>query len=93
MIIIVKKRYYLEGSKLLGIDNLLNETANTVGDGDDLVDGVAHFIKKNKTEEEQARIDEKCEDFKAAGKIAKGGLKWIALGVVVAAGLKILAKK
>jgi len=58
-----------------------------------IVDGVAHFIKKNKTEEEREKIDEKSDDFKAAGKIVKGGVKWATLMLGVAVAFKFLTKK
>lgn len=76
-----------------GFENLLNDAAETIGGGDDFFDGVAHFAKKNKSEEEKTRIDEKNEDYKAAGKIAKGGLKGVALLLGLAVTVKYLLKK
>jgi hypothetical protein len=75
-----------------GLENILNDTAEKI-DGDDLIDGVSHFAKKNKTDEEKAKIDERSEDFKAAGKIAKGGLKGLMLLLGLVATVKFLTKK
>ena len=75
-----------------GIGNLLNDAAETIGDGDDFFDGVAHFFKKNKSEEEKEKIDEKSNDFKAAGKIARGTLKGAALLLTVGLLVKLVKK-
>jgi len=75
-----------------GIGNLLNDAAETIGNGDDFFDGIAHFAKKNKTEEEKAKIDEQNEDFKAAGKIVKGALKGTTLLLGAALLIKLIKK-
>ena len=75
-----------------GLENILVDTAEKI-DGDDLIDGVSHFIKKNKTDEEKAKIDERSEDYKAAAKIAKGGIKGLILFLGLAATVKFLTKK
>jgi hypothetical protein len=72
---------------------LLNEAAETIGGNDDFFDGVAHFAKKNKTDEEIARIEEKVEDSKAIGKIVRGTLKYGTLALGLAVALKYLFKK
>jgi len=76
-----------------GFGNLLNDAAETIGSGDDFFDGIAHFAKKSKSDEEKAKIDEKAEDFKAAGKVAKGGLKGLTLLLGLAVAVKYLTKK
>jgi hypothetical protein len=75
------------------LGSLLNDAAETVGGSEDFFDGVAHFAKKNKSDEEKAQIDEKSEDFKAVGKIAKGGLKGLTLLLGFAVAVKYLLKK
>ena len=75
-----------------GLGNLLNNAAETIGDGDDFGDGIAHFAKKNKTEEEKAKINEKSEDFKAAGKIVKGALQWLTLSLGATLLVKLIKK-
>lgn len=74
------------------LGNLLNDAAETIGDGDDFFDGVAHFFKKNKSEEQKAKIDERSDDFKAAGKIARGTLKSAALLLTVGLLFKLVKK-
>lgn len=76
-----------------GFGNVLNDAAETIGGGDDFIDGITHFAKKDKSDEERAKIDEAGEDFKAIGKIVKGGLKWITMGVGVVVAVKFLVKK
>jgi hypothetical protein len=78
-----------------GLGNILNDAAETINGsgGDDFVDGIAHFAKKGKTDDEKAKIDETSEDFKAAGKIVKGGIKWGTLVLALAVGVKYLVKK
>jgi len=76
--------------KNASVEGLLNNTAETIGGSDDLVDGIAHFVKKNKTEEGRKKIDERSDNFKAAGKIVKGGLGWAALGIGLVVALKLL---
>ena len=75
-----------------GLGNLLNDAEETIDGSDDFVDGIAHFAKKGKTDDEKAKIDEKSEDFKAAGKIVKGGLKWGTLVLGAALLVKLIKK-
>lgn len=72
---------------------LLYDTIETIGGSDDFFDGVAYFAKKNKTDKEKAVIDEKNEDVKAAGKIVKGGVKWLTMFLGFIAVVKYLTKK
>jgi hypothetical protein len=76
-----------------GLGGALNDAAETIGGGDDFVDGITHFAKKNKSNEERAKIDETGEDFKAASKIVKGGIKWLTMGLGLAVAVKFLVKK
>jgi hypothetical protein len=46
-----------------GRGDALNDAAETLGGGDDFVDGITHFAKKNKSDEERAKIDGSCDDF------------------------------
>jgi len=75
------------------IGTLINDAEEVIDSGDDFFDGVAYFAKKNKTDEEKAKIDERNEDFKAVGKIAKGGLKGLMLLLGLAVTVKLLTKK
>jgi len=69
--------------------SLVTEATENIGDCDDLVDGIVHFLKKNKTKEEKEKIDEKSEDFRAAGKIVKSagkvGVALLGIAALIAA--------
>jgi hypothetical protein len=48
-----------------GLENILNDAAETIGEGDNFVDGITHFAKKNKTDDEKVSKNDGADKYSA----------------------------